>query len=86
MASSTPETDARLFTSAYSTPEPVVPEPPTILPMPPMGRRLSDSTLAEATLVYRCLRCGRVGDIRAFPNRCLGCRGPREDLYYEIED
>jgi hypothetical protein len=88
MASSTTGTDARLYTSAYSTPEHVElePEPPVVQPRTVTGRRLPDSTLAEGYLVYRCGGCGRVGDLRAFPNHCLGCGGQREDIYYEIED
>lgn len=82
--------DKRLFSAAYSTPKRV--EQPSIdSPRPgrltvPAERRLADSTLAEAQLVYRCGNCGAVGDLRAFPTTCLDRDGPREALYYEIED
>lgn len=67
-------------------PAPPVPitssEPPEL----PPARRLPDGTFGEALLVYRCAVCGAVGDLRAFPTRCLDCSGPRESIHYEIED
>lgn len=93
MSFSVPGADVRLFTAAYSTPDPVEPpaEVPRVeqpVPRTTRGaeRRLPDSTLAEGYLVYRCANCGFVGDLRTFPTACLGCGGPREALSYEIED
>ncbi|WP_251342042.1 DUF7130 family rubredoxin-like protein [Haloplanus halophilus] len=40
----------------------------------------------EAELVWRCSRCGAVGDIDDMPEACPDCDAPREDLYYWTED
>jgi hypothetical protein len=40
----------------------------------------------EAELVWRCSRCGAVGDLGDLPSSCPDCSAPREDLYYWTED
>jgi hypothetical protein len=40
----------------------------------------------EAELVWRCSRCGAVGDLDGLPDGCPDCDAPREDLYYWTED
>jgi rubrerythrin len=39
-----------------------------------------------AELVWRCSRCGAVGELGDLPAECPDCAAPREDLYYWTED
>jgi rubrerythrin len=41
---------------------------------------------AEAELMWRCWECGEIGDVASMPETCPSCGGPREALYYWIED
>jgi hypothetical protein len=56
--------------------------PPVAVP----NWRLPLLGVGEAFLVYRCVDCGAVGQLRSFPDGCDGCGAGREALYYEIED
>lgn len=56
--------------------------PPVAVP----NWRLPFLGIGEAFLVYRCVDCGAVGHLRAFPDTCGECGAGREALYYEIED
>jgi hypothetical protein len=49
------------------------------------NRRLVADGFGEAFLVWRCLDCGAVGSLDAFPTRCV-CGARRERLGYEVED
>jgi sporulation protein YlmC with PRC-barrel domain len=40
----------------------------------------------EAELVWRCSRCGAIGELDDLPDGCPDCGAPREDLYYWTED
>ena len=40
----------------------------------------------EATLMWRCWKCGEVGRIEDIPEACPSCGAPREDIYYWQED
>lgn len=48
-------------------------------------QRLVDC-FGEAYLVWRCIDCGAVGDLEAFPSACPDCGASRESLYYYVED
>jgi hypothetical protein len=50
------------------------------------NRRLPINAVGESYLVYRCIDCGAVGHLTAFPTTCGECAAGRESLYYEIED
>jgi rubrerythrin len=41
---------------------------------------------AEAELMWRCWECGEMGDVQDVPDACPSCGGPRESIYYWIED
>jgi len=47
----------------------------------------SGHEFGEAELVWRCSRCGEVGELAdALPAACPGCGTEKEDLYYWTED
>jgi rubrerythrin len=50
------------------------------------NRRLATNGFGEAFLVYRCLDCGALGPLTAFPSACPDCEATRESLAYEVED
>ena len=50
------------------------------------NRRLPTMAFGEGTLAWRCLDCGAVGSLAAFPATCPDCGARRESLYYELED
>ncbi|AUV84018.1 hypothetical protein C2R22_15885 [Salinigranum rubrum] len=53
-------------------------------PVAVRNKRLAEG-FGEALLVWRCLDCGALGSLDAFPARC-GCGARREDLAYVVED
>ncbi|WP_240137702.1 DUF7130 family rubredoxin-like protein [Salinigranum salinum] len=55
--------------------------PPTVV----RNKRLAADGVGEAYLVWRCLDCGVVGSLDAFPTQCV-CGAGREDLAYVLED
>ncbi|MCU4925893.1 hypothetical protein OB905_07835 [Halobacteria archaeon AArc-dxtr1] len=47
----------------------------------------SGKNLGEAELMWRCLDCGEMGDLRDdLPDTCPNCGAERESLYYWTED
>jgi rubrerythrin len=41
---------------------------------------------AEAELMWRCWECGEMGDVASMPETCPSWGGPREALYYCMEE
>lgn len=47
----------------------------------------SGKNLGEAELMWRCLECGEMGDLKDdLPENCPSCGAAREELYYWTED
>jgi hypothetical protein len=50
------------------------------------NRRAPHMSFGEAFLVWRCLGCGALGSLDAFPAYCPECFSGRESLFYHTED
>lgn len=50
------------------------------------AQRSTSGEFGEAYLMWRCLECGEMGDIKAIPDQCPNCEAERESLYYWTED
>jgi len=51
-----------------------------------IGHERAGHEFGEAELVWRCSRCGVVGDTDEMPEGCPDCGAPRGDPYYWTED
>ncbi len=40
----------------------------------------------EADLVWRCGKCGEVGELDTMPDNCPNCGASREEIYYLTQD
>ncbi len=74
----------RLVDTASEGPSAVTESRAVRLPVAVRNKRLAEG-FGEAFLVWRCLDCGALGSLDAFPARC-SCGARREDLAYVVED